>query len=333
LIGYIDNADPNAEFEVLDVETINGQSVHDFIIDLANNPAVFLPHQSVGGRVNALMRANAVFAGLFVIGRPTDVLPDTFEVTYVGGGSNMFITGCYAPTYETWFTTETVDQDLVLKFNREVAEAFVNQPGEQFDAYLRAVIAVDDVISDGGGSNSTRRNKRSLQERWGKDGPKKPVSKELREYNNSRRRKKRSLQQEQIWEEHDGISDAFPLDDDVIVIKLQSFMLEPSEFASLWASVVSFAAENGQTKLIFDLSTNGGGDIETAYTTLFLLFPEVPIEWFENQWDMNFNAPMQEYFEGLIPLLNTIADNFDDLSDQVSVPASRSKGKILVALL
>uniref|UniRef100_A0A7S3LD33 Tail specific protease domain-containing protein n=1 Tax=Amphora coffeiformis TaxID=265554 RepID=A0A7S3LD33_9STRA len=305
---YGNNENPDEALQVVDVETIDGQSVHDFIIDLANNPAMRLPYQSVGGRVNALIQSNAVFVGLPVAGRPTDILPDTFEVTFVGGGSTTFVTGCFAPTFETWYNVQTVGQDLFLNFNREFAEAFVNQPGEQFDAYLRAVVAANAVNSRSGG---IRRKKRSLREIWEEDGPKKPTSSKLQEYSNER-----SLQQEPIWEENDGISDAHDLDGDVVVIKVQAVQDSYEAFASLWRNAASFAVANGQTKLMFDLSGNGGGFVSTAYIMLFLLFPEVPIEWFENQWDINFNSPMQEYFETLIPLSNAIVDEFGDLPDE-----------------
>lgn len=323
-IDYYDNtAVEGTPPEIVTVETINGQSVHDFMIDLANNPAVRLPYQSVGGRVNSLVSTNALFDGMGAVGRPTNILPDAFVVTYADGRNDTFITGCVAPTIQSFFTLETLDDGSALfNFDRTAAESFVNQPGEQFDAYLRAVSEINDIT---GGSGDTRK-KRVLRQDTDtplvkdRDSGKRKTRFRQIETNSTGAIQKRSLQDEEVpFPENDGKIDAVVVNDDVIVLKVQTFsQLSIQEFASIWESVATFASENGHTKLMIDLSGNGGGSVATAYTMLFLLFPEVDLFWFQNQWDMNFNTPMQEYFEALIPIVLAIVNEFPDLEDQVN---------------
>ena len=324
VIGFFDNTAPEGTPpEVLNVETINGQSVHDFIINLANNPAVSLPFQSVGGRVNNLISRNAVFTFMYAVGRPASILPDSFLVTYTDGTSETFVAGCFASTINSFYTLETLDDGTaVYNLDRAGAEELINSPGEQFEAYSNAVREINEVV---GTPPGTRRKKRLLQDAEKQPHQPFPDITGISKASPPGLLKNRVLQEDPFpGSGENSLWNGGALTDDVYVFKIQSFSRStPEQMLSTWEAIASSAAENGLTKLMIDLSGNPGGSVTTAYTTLFLLFPEVDIFWFLNQWDMNFNAPMQEYYEALFPIVGAVIDELPNLSDQVQ-PKSAS---------
>jgi len=284
--------------EELDIDTINGQSVHDFIIDLANNPAIRLNYQSVGARVNDLLQKSAIFGGPLILGKPLDVLPDTFQVTYIGGGEETYVTGAVASNaWVSFFEYQTVGEDRFVVFDRTLAEAFVNQPSEQFDAYLRAAVAIDDASND--------RSRRMS-----------PADKGARTLT-SRRQQTSGSQFVFDKEITPGVG-AFSIQDGYAVMKLESFVVDGLDVFYLWTNVTGAALQSGVTKLVIDLSSNGGGIVSSAYLLLFLLFPEVDLTWFQDQWDINFNTPMREFVEALLPIVVALQTQFPDIPVAVS---------------
>lgn len=280
----------------MDVASINGKSVAEFMIDLANSPEVSLPYSSVGARVNLAVASEMPFGNFFFgSGTPSKILPDDFVVTYADGTSEVFNTGILPSLrFESWLT---LSGDDVLTINRTAAETFINQPGEQYDAYERATRQIANLTSP---------------RRYARLPKKKPTLKKVGVV--STRQSESSSYFNQTIPGKGG----FRLEDDYAIMKLSTFDIEVSEVAALWEGVLRESKQKGITKLVVDISNNGGGQIFSGYILLFLMFPSLDAKWFQNQWDINYNEPMRLYLDALIPLIETITTNEDNVSDEVS---------------
>ena len=286
-----------------DVETINEKSVHEFVVqDLANNPAVPIHLQSLGARVNSITSGRSnIFGGLRMASRPGHVLPDSFTVTYVDGDSETFVTGVITIT-DAWDSFYDVDGGIF--FNRDYAEAFANQQGEQFEAYFDAVMDINDI--------ETGSVRRKLKEH--KQINRLNVIKDKIENDSQKQRKLQRRNNNLLGTDMDFSI----LTNDVAVFKLESFSDKPSEVLAAWESLLVDANANGVTKLIIDLTDNGGGLVKDYYVLLMCMFPEVDVTWFTDQWDINWNEPMTEFLEALVPLLTTLTEEFSSTPIEVS---------------
>lgn len=287
----------NTDFEA--VETINGLTVGEFMVTLANNPVFQISPQDVGGRVNFLIASGGGFGNtLTSSGQPLDALPDSFLVTYTSGGSETFHTGVLASDiFSSWmFTSEVGEGSFQLIVDRTAAETFINQPGAQYQAYARAKREISNLTSD------TVFPFRSAPITH----PKAIAKTSTRQSN------------EVITDTIKG-KGGYTIQSDVMVLKFSSFdSVDQFDARGLWVDMVRLAKENDITKLLVDLSSNGGGSITTVYYLLFLMFPSADISWFKNQFDLNYNKPMRLFREVAVPLLESAATKIEACTEEVS---------------
>ena len=109
------------------------------------------------------------------------------------------------------------------------------------------------------------------------------------------------------------------VEEDYVVMKLSSFQVDFNNATQLWIETVNGAKENGIKNLIVDISGNGGGSVAVGFRLLFLMFPEAGLEWFTNQWEINWNNPMTQYIEAFAPLLDIVVEQLIDVPDEVSL--------------
>ena len=292
------------------VETIDGQSVHDFMVYLGNNPAVPIPAQSLGGRVNGLIGAGAIFSGnMKLASAPLNVLPDFFNVTYVGGESDAFVSG--VEPLDQWYLFYS-EQDLgegpVYVFDRNFTEAFVNRPGDQSDAFERAVSSIVGVAE-----SEQRRRMKEVKQQNQKSHTKRRAMKEKAPEPSS----ERNLQRKN--ELLNGTAmDFHIINGDVAVLKHQAFDDDVGTTLEVCEYILSEATANNVTKLIIDLSSNPGGQVLSAQTLIMCLFPEVDLYWLSDQWDINWNDPMTQYIESIVEIFESIDEQFEAIPDEVS---------------
>ena len=244
-----EDIDEEISREEVTVDMINGMSVHDFILDLASNPAMPLATPTIGARVNIIVSLPFIFdVDVFPIfsTNPMGILPDTFQVTYTDGGMDEFVTMVrpYAFIGSHSLLLERVDGTLYVGFDRTEVETSINAPGAQFDAYVRSISAVSDDFGQPA---------RKLLE---KDEAKLPD------------RQLQSMDDETSEVAFEG----YALDEDVYVIKISSFSVaDYLVFFENWRTVLLEANQGGQTKLLIDLSNNGGGEVVRGKWFLRLL--------------------------------------------------------------
>lgn len=291
---------------------LNGQSPRNFFTQLAaDGRTLNLNLQTVGARLNLLMRSNAGFNGILARGIPNAVFPDSFVVQYTDGTSEMFYTGIRCPPLQTWARRPT---DGTIFMDRFEAEAFLNQPGDLYFLFETAVEAITDA------SSSRRKSRISVPKLEKLD-----IRTATLETETERKEEKaispqsRSFVFDLIWAD----LAAFIIEDDYAVLKLNNFQMSSELLLVIWENLITFAQDRGgRKKLILDLSANGGGFVESGYLCVFLMFPNVSPEYFQNQWDVNWNQPMTKYLETLIPLLDSTLTALIEISFAVRITRS-----------
>jgi hypothetical protein len=278
------------------VSTLNEKSVHEYIVDLANNPALRIPFQTLGARVNFLLQRGALFQPFSGSGTPTNILPDVFSAKYEDGEEEIYLFGLVPSlVYRNWTTSQSTPAgDSFVFVDRSLAEPFINQPGEQFDAFERAFGSLDPSL------NQMTRSSRAVEPEIGRTS---------------------ARQGQQLDFDFDEVvypdNAAYKIEDDYAILKLRSFMVSPTEMANLWENVTIAAADAGVTKLIVDISDNPGGRVDSGMTLIWLMFPFLDDTWFSNQWEINYNEPMRLYLDVLLPVIDTIQNDILTLPTEV----------------
>jgi hypothetical protein len=269
------------------VDTMNGKSVESFYLDIANSPVLRLPYQSVGARVNALLQEGGLFQGFIQswVGRPSDLLPPSFTVTYADGTSELFYTGIQSFWFENavGIDVDTVPPSIFL--NKTFAESAIGQPGAMYETYQRAVGRIGKI------NNSTD------------DAPLPNNTANLLE-NNRPSYKAQQVASDQfvfddiIIEDLDGDPlGAYKVENDYVVMKLSSFSIGTLDTFYLWSNVTASAKQAGIKNLMIDISGNEGGFVVSGYILILLMFPEVDLSWFMDAWDISYNEPMRVWLD------------------------------------
>ncbi|KAL7563541.1 hypothetical protein ACA910_012355 [Epithemia clementina (nom. ined.)] len=286
--------------DTLEVQSIGGYSVKEWLMELASHPAVYGANPTVGGRMNQIMRLGLYFNDLLLFTTlPYELMPDFFPVVLKNGETVMFrntIIPNIALLVPTKYSTGA-NGTLQISLDRQAIEDFMNQPGQQYAAYIRSIAELPDDFG-----NPARTRDRQL------DTPRMADK-----HNTTLNRKLQDDQDEKNPFDHHEYR---ALDGDVLLYKFDEFNLDPDQVIDLWNNLTNMAIEGAQNKLLIDLSGNSGGSVLHWYTLAMSMFPEVGIEWFSNQWDYNFNDAMTQFVEVATPLLGFIEQEYVGMSDE-----------------
>jgi hypothetical protein len=354
-LRYITDSNSNEEDEDDDDETlvvqsfhtttnnnnIETQSVHDFVLQLANSSALTFGYPSVGARVNMMITTRALFdvpfGSLVCSGRPSHVLPeDQFTVVYQDGTSETMHVAVAILATQSIFESLTVDSSdgsgqTYVYVNRTLIDSILNQPGPLRQNYNVALGRITNAPFVPNNNNQQRQLKQQQQQ-----VPRDTVFQLLRQQEkgkeqtnnkNSSGFSRRNLQQQRQDFVFDNLinSDIDPAttvaaykiiqenDDGYAILKLPSFLLSVDKMADVYKTVALAAKEQGVTKLMIDVSGNGGGVASAGITLAYLLYPSLDAKWFQNRWNIRYNEVMDAFSVYSAPVL---ADMFFLLSNE-----------------
>lgn len=283
------------------VTNINGVAVHDFVVSMANNPVLQSGgSQHTGGRVTQLIRDKLAFAGLTAVSGelPVEIFPDTFEVEFASGTTKTFFTG--VTTSATWMPAP--GDGTMISFDRSSAQLLVNQPGAQYASYEQARMEIVDLNTTG-----------EIFSRMVNLNSKKDID---RSQTSPKVGSTRQLENADIQEAVEGCQCGFVARNGYMVLKLSTFEVESEDLLVVLTRLMTEAKEKNSTKLIVDLSSNGGGDIANVYGLLYTLFPS--IEALKDQFDVTYNKPMQLLLEFEGRIQDSVSDKLDNCPPEVS---------------
>jgi len=284
------------------IATINGKIPYDFYMDMISKPELAdnYPYQSIGARMNGAFKQIAPRNGTeaFRIGslsRPTNILPDTFQVVYTSGKIETFYTG---------LSYKTMNASTVYGYVNSIP--VFDTPGSMYSSSQMALSEI--------------RDKKLVDV---------PMYKKKLTSDPNTRTDVESFDWDYVINlpsttrgAVNGRMDvgAYKIEDDYAVLKIQSFEIafdDAGEEAMLaiWANFSMAAKERGVTKAIIDISGNGGGRIQSANFLAALMYPSIPYEVFQNEYDITYNDLMQVYYASVYPALGSIVDIIESLSD------------------
>lgn len=296
------------------VETMNNMTVGEFYRGVADNPTLRIAYQTTGARLNSLIKEGGLLSqpgGGKWTGRPSEILPPSFQVKYVGDDEPAtWYTGIYSPFFLQ--VIYAYSDPPMITLNRTLAELAINLPGEFYQVVqqLRGVLFEIEYWEQ------------VSEELDAQPDPIAPVRSSLTE-------------EKEYWEGKEtiqGSSEQFfsgpyvlspqtgevvgarRFEKDYVVFKLSSFNTEGADI--LWKQMATEAKEAGVKKVIIDISGNGGGLIWSGYRLIMSVFPNVDVSWLLESWDVVFNDPMQVFYYQMLPLLLTFLD------DILSMPES-----------
>ncbi|GKY91469.1 hypothetical protein MPSEU_000119200 [Mayamaea pseudoterrestris] len=302
------------------VSTINGKSVHDFMVDLANEPALPLGYQSLGARINDLMTTfklfNFPFGTLPVSGRPSDVLPDSFKVVYQDGTSeNFYSTIAIADSGFGDFFSLDASSGNTFSVNRTYWEIYAILPGNlryNYDVAFNQITSAPPLLSpDDGGRRMTVKDSTIHYKHF-----------------NSKTRK---MQEKDNFVFDEVVSvpplsglngtnvAAFKIENDYAILKLPSFAMLPNQTANIYYQVAQAAKAAGVKKLMIDVSDNGGGVAMSGLTLAHLMYPSLDfLTWFRGRWSARYNSQMMAFKDNVFPIvveLLALLENSKNTSD------------------
>ena len=296
------------------ISTIAGKTAGQFIMDLANSPTINAPFQSVGARINFLMSINPVtlvgvseplkytylpnLFSLQIEGRPSNVLPESFQVTYTDGTSETYYTIAQSP----WVDGLVSSDGTTVTLDRTTAEELLDQPGDSFVNFQLMLGQIN--------GTSTVSANRSLHEIGATSLP----------TFNRRRLAATPFQFDNVMNFTNIVQGgpalaAYKMESDYAILKLESFAMSPLDVLAVWGNLTVAAKAQGVNKLLIDISNNLGGIAETAYALVVAMFPNIDFKWFENQFDLNYNKPMHVFYQEVYPVLQTISSNTATMSN------------------
>ena len=234
--------------EVESIDTIFGMTPYDFYLNMVSKPetAINYPYQSIGARMNgAFKRFKATGLDAFRVGfgsRPTDILPDTFSVTYKSGKEETYYTGL-----------------IYREMNTSTVHEYVNsmpnltEPGSAFSNFAIAASEFQNV--------NRRQELKQLSTAMDADEwqPKKPTAKagqtEMYDFDYIINLRSNASNAINGSKDFGGVK----IEDDYAVLKLQFFDIEPEDMWDIWSDFTSAAKERGVKKALIDIAGNGGG--------------------------------------------------------------------------
>ena len=285
------------------VETINNMTVQEFYQGIADNPTLRIPYQTTGARLNSLIKDGGLLSkpgGGGWTGRPSDLLPASFEVTYAGGGEEP----------ETWYTGISSDfffsviypysDPPMITLNRTLAEAVINRPGtfyqvvQQLQGILLEIELYEfDQLDELDPVRSFTEEGRLGEKNYKQEAP-------------------ASLFSGPNYVES-GAGEkvgAYRLEEDYAIFKLSSFDVNSFDAPYfLWKQMTIEAKDAGVKNVLIDISGNGGGFLLAGYTLIIAMFPDIDLKWLLDAWDIVFNDPMQIFYYQMLPLLVEFLDD------------------------
>lgn len=234
------------------IDTIFGMSPYDFYLSMVSKPetAINYPYQSIGARMNgAFKRFKATGLNAFRVGfgsRPTEILPDTFSVTYKSGKEETYYTGL-----------------IYRGMNTSTVYGYVNsmpnltEPGSAFSNFAIAASEFQNI-------NSRQEVKQLSPASWSvmdadEWQPKKPMAKaaqtEMYDFDYIINLPSNASNAINGSRNFGGVK----IEDGYAVLKLEFFDIEPEDMWDIWSDFTSAAKERGVKKALIDISGNGGG--------------------------------------------------------------------------
>lgn len=255
-LSWLSSADASTSERT--VETMGELSVTDFIHWIAYSRCSG-PYQTVGARLNALLK-DSNFAPrtpffmpfyLWCTTKPSDLLPDTIEVTYSDGGQETWHTSVYGPSLQDFLKTDSLETDSYFIFNRSGLEEILTHPGKARTHY-------DDMMS-----KEIKAWDFAFADNRAADAQTKSLPVEIHGIKAKQNGGGLSFQSCASCISADGtVLAEFFVGEDYAVLKIESFVLAPHQAVDIWTSLVAVAKEKDVKKLMIDLSGNGGGIIQ-----------------------------------------------------------------------
>ena len=292
-----------------EVATVNGQTVSQFVTGLlTNNPDAPGPDPTIGARVNEFTANGLLFDTEYPYpfqANPTGLVPDFFVVTYTDGTSDDFATAVVPFLLReigVEYAEDEGGQGYIL-FDREFALAYINQPGDQYDAYARSLALLPPDFGE-------------------------PARKLKEDKKKKRKRPKEARRLDLTF--NDTVEDYVKVTDDgVMVFKIPTFSVDAvfddevvnllrDVWPGIWSQALQTANEGGYKKLLIDLSRNPGGSVYFAYIVIMSLFPEVSREWMFLRTEITWNDSMEAWVDSGKALVDLLLAEFDFLTTEVS---------------
>ena len=268
------------------VETVGGMSVQEFLLYLANTRSVELAYQSAGARINKLLKIMSSFGyqrymfPLEFNTKPADVMPDSLIVQYADGTEETYVTGVYSPGLISIMGPTEDDPNVYDLVDRSFVELAINQPGRAYELYFDARAEVFNAVAE------TLDNKIVMT-----DVEKTSTKILLSSAKSTSKQLDPNYEFDFTWFTNepmlvDGVVEyvsqtvaGYKIEEDYAVLKIGTFLYDPEEFGYFWGNVTTAAKDKGVTKLIIDISGNGGGyGINSAALTVSM-FPNVEYIW------------------------------------------------------
>lgn len=279
------------------VDTMNGKTVQSFYEDLASNPALSNSLQSLGARLNNLMKRGGLILPWYPSGngRPSDILPCSFTVTYIDdgglpGGDETWYTAIKSPFFGKVYVP--AEPGVV---NATLAESFINMPGNVYSVVQRAIgYLLELEAADEEATASTAITKPVVKQ---------STANEFDFGSNCI-----------ISQDTGSVAGCFNIEGEYAIFKLSSFEVDEFDIYFLWKNMTMAAKQAGVTDVLIDISGNGGGSILAGYVLIMALFPNLDASLLLNAWDIVFNKPMDIYIYEILPVLNNVLDTFQNFS-------------------
>lgn len=268
------------------VETVGGISVQEFLLYLANTRSVQLASQSVGARINLLLKAissvgyKRFLFPLYFKTKPTDVMPDSMIVQYADGTEETYVTGVYSSGLLSIMSPTEDDPNVYDLADRSFAELTFNRPGRAYQLYHEAKAKVYDAVAE------------TLDDTIKTTDVEKTSTKTLMSSANvTSKQLDQNYEFDHIWLKNEsrlveGVVEyvsqsvaGYKIEEDYAVLKIGTFLVDPEEFGYFWGNMTTAAKLKGVTKLIIDISGNGGGFGINGMALAVSMFPYVDYKW------------------------------------------------------
>ena len=267
------------------VETVGGITVRDFLFYMANTRCVQLASQSMGARINQLLKIMSsvdyeryMFPLIFIT-KPTDVLPDTFIVQYADGTEETYVAGVYSRGLLSIMAPTEDNPNVYDLVDRSNVELIINQPGLAYQLYLEARTEVFNAVAE------------TWDDAIVTTDVEKQAEKRLKSSSKASKQLAPSYEFDFTWPRNeatlvDGVVEyvtqavvGYKIEQDYAVLKIGTFRIDPKEFAYFWGNMTAAAKDKGVTKLIIDISGNGGGYGVNSLNLAVSMFPYVEHKW------------------------------------------------------
>ncbi|CAB9508128.1 expressed unknown protein [Seminavis robusta] len=285
------------------IVSIDGMTPYEWYYDLVSKPepSVVWPYQAIGARLNgafSFLEPNSGVDAFRIVtrSRPSATLPDSFTVTYATG------------EVETYYAA------LAFRgLNATQAYDYVNSspvfltPGSAFTNFVLLALTVNETVEEKSAPHDL------------KPAPKR--NEIVPEKIKTTRSKKAASQF--VFEETIPLRNAqtlaiedmaaFSIEDDYAVLKIQKFIfdidLQGNNFAmvEIWSNFTAAAKAKGIRRAMVDISGNGGGVATSGDALAISMYPFIPYEFFQDQYDQTYNEVMRATHLTIFPFLEELA--------------------------